>query len=66
MSADPISTANAAVAQITGAIRNAARAVGTSFSYLMATAKAESNFNPGAKLPRRPRRVCFSSLSRPG
>ena len=49
MSADPISTANAAVAQITGAIRNAARAVGTSFSYLMATAKVESNFNPGGK-----------------
>jgi hypothetical protein len=49
MPADPISTANAAVAQITGAIRNAARAVGTSFSYLLATAKVESNFNPEAK-----------------
>src|SRR5690349_15855564 len=50
MSADPISTAaNAAVAQITGAIRQAARAVGTSFSYLLATAKVESNFDPGAK-----------------
>jgi len=50
MPADPISTAaNAAVAQITGVIRQAARAVGTSFSYLLATAKVESNFNPGAK-----------------
>jgi hypothetical protein len=49
MPVDPISTANAAVAQITGAIRQAARAVGTSFSYLMATAKVESNFEPGAK-----------------
>ena len=49
MAADPISTANAAVAQITGAIRHAARAVGTSFSYLLATAKVESNFNPGAR-----------------
>ncbi|HET7680825.1 MAG TPA: transglycosylase SLT domain-containing protein [Xanthobacteraceae bacterium] len=49
MPADPISTANAAVAHITGAIRQAARAVGTSFSYLLATAKVESNFNPGAK-----------------
>jgi hypothetical protein len=49
MPADPISTANAAVAQITGAIRQAARAVGTSFSYLLATAKVESNFDPGAK-----------------
>jgi hypothetical protein len=47
--ADPISTANAAVAQITGAIRHAARAVGTSFSYMLATAKVESNFNPSAK-----------------
>jgi len=49
MPADPISTANAAVAQITGAIRQAARAVGTSFSYLLATAKVESNFDPKAK-----------------
>jgi hypothetical protein len=49
MPADPISTANAAVAQITGAIRQAARAVGTSFSYLLATAKVESNFNAGAQ-----------------
>ncbi len=49
MSADPISTATSAVSQITGVIRQAARAVGTSFSYLLATAKVESNFNPGAK-----------------
>jgi hypothetical protein len=49
MPADPISTANAAVAQITGAIRQAAKAVGTSFSYLLATAKVESNFDTGAK-----------------
>ena len=49
MPADPISTANAAVAQITSAIRNAAHAVGTSFSYLLATAKVESNFNPEAQ-----------------
>lgn len=49
MPADPIGTANAAVAQITGAIRQAARAVGTSFTYLLATAKVESNFDPDAK-----------------
>jgi hypothetical protein len=49
MPADPISTANAAVGHITGAIRQAARAVGTSFAYLLATAKVESNFDPGAK-----------------
>lgn len=47
--ADPISTANSAVSHITGAIRQAAQKVGTSFSYLLATAKVESNLNPGAK-----------------
>lgn len=49
MAADPISSANSAVSQITGVIRQAARAVGASFSYLLATAKVESNFNPNAK-----------------
>ncbi len=49
MAADPISSASAAVSHITSAIRQAARAVGTSFSYLLATAKVESNFNPNAK-----------------
>lgn len=49
MPVDPISTASAAFLQITGAIRQAAQAVGTSFSYLLATAKVESNFDPNAK-----------------
>lgn len=49
MPADPVSSAANAVSQITGAIRQAARAVGTSFSYLLATAKVESNFNAGAQ-----------------
>lgn len=49
MAADPISSATAAVSQITSAIRQAAQAVGTSFSYLLATAKVESNFDPKAK-----------------
>jgi hypothetical protein len=49
MPADPISTVNAAVAQIAGTIRQAAQAVGASFSYLLATAKVESNFDSGAK-----------------
>jgi hypothetical protein len=49
MPADPISTASTAVSHITGAIRQAAQAVGTSFSYLLATAKVESNFNADAK-----------------
>lgn len=45
----PITTATAAVTQIAGAIRDAAQAVGSSFSYLLATAKVESNLNPSAK-----------------
>jgi hypothetical protein len=40
------STSNAAV---TGAIRDAARATGASFEYLLATARAESGLNPSAK-----------------
>jgi hypothetical protein len=34
---------------VTGAIRQAAQATGTSFEYLLATAQVESNLNPGAK-----------------
>src|ERR1700754_1935666 len=49
MPVDPIASANSAVAHITGAIRQAAQTVGASFSYLLATAKVESNFDPGAK-----------------
>jgi hypothetical protein len=45
-------TANAAVhssrARIAGAIKQAANTTGTSFEYLLATAKMESNFNPKA------------------
>jgi hypothetical protein len=48
MSVDPTITANAA-SQITGAIRQAAKATGTGFDYLLATAKVESNFDPNAK-----------------
>jgi Transglycosylase SLT domain len=35
-------------AKIAGAIKQAASTTGTSFEYLLATAKMESNFNPGA------------------
>jgi hypothetical protein len=35
-----------AVASVTGAIRDAAQATGTSFNYLLATAKIESNLDP--------------------
>jgi len=34
---------------VAGAIRRAAQATGASFEYLLATAKVESNFNPGLK-----------------
>jgi hypothetical protein len=39
---------SAAVSTVTGAIRQASQATGTSFSYLLATAQVESGLNPGA------------------
>src|SRR6266436_6599114 len=53
MSVEPASaTATAGLdpsrAKIAGAIKRAADAVGTSFEYMLATAKMESNFNPKA------------------
>jgi Transglycosylase SLT domain len=39
---------DAARARVTGAIKQAANATGTSFEYLLATAKMESDFNPTA------------------
>jgi len=40
---------SASLANIAGAIRQAARATGASFDYLLGTAKVESNFNPNIK-----------------
>src|SRR3954462_11730874 len=40
--------ANATRSQVAGAIKSAAGATGTSFEYLLATAKMESNFDPRA------------------
>ena len=40
---------NGVAAQITGAIRQAARSTGTSFEYLLTTAQIESNLNPAAQ-----------------
>jgi hypothetical protein len=37
-------------ATVTGAIRQAARMTGANFKYLLAAARIESNFNPGAKV----------------
>ena len=39
---------NATRSQVAGAIKNAAGVTGTSFEYLLATAKMESNFDPKA------------------
>ena len=40
-----------AASNVTGAIRKASQLTGTNFQYLLATAKVESNLNPGAKAP---------------
>jgi Transglycosylase SLT domain len=47
MAVNPAATS--AAPQITGAIRQAAQSTGTSFEYLLITAKIESNFNPSAQ-----------------
>jgi hypothetical protein len=49
MSVSPTTNINPAASKITGAIQQAAQATGANFNYLLATAKVESNFNPGAK-----------------
>jgi len=41
-------TQQTTTAQVTGAIQQAAKVTGTSFQYLLATAKVESNLNPNA------------------
>jgi hypothetical protein len=41
----------AAASNVAGAIRKASQLTGTNFQYLLATAKVESNLNPGAKAP---------------
>src|SRR5215204_766557 len=47
MNVEPTATTPA----VTGAIRQAARATGADFKYLLATAQVESNFNPNAQAP---------------
>jgi hypothetical protein len=39
------------VSKVTGAIQQAAQSTGISFNYLLATARIESNLNPGAQAP---------------
>jgi hypothetical protein len=47
-SANPAAGIDPSRAKIAGAIKQAANSTGTSFEYLLATAKMESNFNPTA------------------
>src|SRR5262245_48904676 len=47
----PIPNVGAAGANVTGAIRRAAKSTGASFEYLLATAKVESNLNPNSSAP---------------
>jgi hypothetical protein len=47
MNVEPTATTPA----VAGAIRQAARATGADFKYLLATAQVESNFNPNAQAP---------------
>ena len=44
-----VETISAIGSSVTGAIRQAAEATGTGFSYLLATAKIESGLNPKVK-----------------
>jgi Transglycosylase SLT domain len=48
-SANPAAGIDPSRARIAGAIKQAANSTGTSFEYLLTTAKMESNFNPSAK-----------------
>src|ERR1041384_8047689 len=48
-SASPAASIDPLRARIAGAIKQAASTTGTSFEYLLATAKMESNFNPTAR-----------------
>jgi hypothetical protein len=49
---------------VTGAIRNAARATGASFDYLLATAKVESGLNPNAAAKTSSARGLFQFIDR--
>ncbi len=58
------SQASATLATVTGAIRNAARATGASFEYLLATARAESGLNPQANAKTSTARGLFQFIDR--
>src|SRR6187397_1579861 len=51
-------------ASVTGAIRDAARATGASFDYLLATARAESGLNPNASAKTSSARGLFQFIDR--
>src|SRR6185437_8328949 len=47
MAVNPVNASNSS--QVAGAIQQAARSTGTSFEYLLTTARIESNLNPQAQ-----------------
>jgi soluble lytic murein transglycosylase-like protein len=57
-----LASAESARAKIAGAIKQAASTTGTSFEYLLATAKMESNFNPTASAPTTSARGLFQFI----
>jgi hypothetical protein len=57
-----LASAGSARAKIAGAIKQAASTTGTSFEYLLATAKMESNFNPTASAPTTSARGLFQFI----
>src|ERR1700712_1439237 len=71
MSVDASSASSAAGidpsrARIAGAIKQAASTTGTSFQYLLTTAKMESNFNPPARAPTSAARALLQFIDQPG
>ena len=60
MLVDP--STNAAGSTVTGAIRQASQATGTSFNYLLATARVESGLNPQAGAPTSSARGLFQFI----
>jgi hypothetical protein len=63
MNLEPTGFLPAAKAAVTGAIRNAAQVTGTSFQYLLATARVESNLNAQAAAPTSSAKGLFQFIS---
>src|ERR1044072_4208302 len=61
-SASPAAGIDPSRLRVAGAIKQAASTSGTSFEYLLATAKMESNFNPTARAPTSSARGLFQFI----